>query len=172
MNSYGQFGIEAQIPINRATGTDTGTPAQVRFFFDDISANSIGKPLFRRHRSSLMKLHTRIRAIVAAPMVAACQFARARLPCPSDVRRGLDGVRLSERRRDRPRRGATTDLALVTHDPTKKKHMSVALNLRTPGLYTVSCVRSPRTATAHRGATRHRDRSVAVHQLPYILQMH
>jgi hypothetical protein len=77
MNSYGQFGIEAQIPINRATGTDTGTPAQVRFFFDDISANSIGKPLFRRHRSSLMKLHTRIRAIVAAPMVAACQFAHA-----------------------------------------------------------------------------------------------
>ncbi|MGU7773887.1 hypothetical protein ACV229_27365 [Burkholderia sp. MR1-5-21] len=46
MNRYGQFGIEAQIPVNRATGSHTGILVQAHIYFDDIFPNSIGKPLF------------------------------------------------------------------------------------------------------------------------------
>jgi hypothetical protein len=46
INRYGQFGIEAQIPINRASGSHLGVLVQAHLFFDDIAPNSIGKPLF------------------------------------------------------------------------------------------------------------------------------
>ncbi|MGU7779081.1 hypothetical protein [Burkholderia sp. PU8-34] len=46
INRYGQFGIEAQIPVNRATGSHTGILVQAHIYFDDIFPNSIGKPLF------------------------------------------------------------------------------------------------------------------------------
>jgi hypothetical protein len=42
-----QFGIEALIPGNRATGQNVGVIAQLHFFFDDIFPNSIGRPLFQ-----------------------------------------------------------------------------------------------------------------------------
>ena len=43
---YGQFGIEAQIPVNRASGTHTGVLLQAHFYFDDLFPGSLGKPLF------------------------------------------------------------------------------------------------------------------------------
>jgi hypothetical protein len=46
LNNWGQFGVEAQIPVNRATGSHTGILLQAHFFLDDIFPNSIGKPLF------------------------------------------------------------------------------------------------------------------------------
>jgi hypothetical protein len=46
INRYGQFGIEAQIPINRASGSHLGVLVQAHLFFDDIAPRSIGKPLF------------------------------------------------------------------------------------------------------------------------------
>ncbi len=46
MNRYGQFGIEAQIPVNRATGTHVGVLFDAHLYFDDMFPNSLGKPLF------------------------------------------------------------------------------------------------------------------------------
>jgi hypothetical protein len=46
LNNWGQFGVEAQIPVNRATGSHTGILLQAHFFLDDIFPNSVGKPLF------------------------------------------------------------------------------------------------------------------------------
>ncbi|WP_310631380.1 hypothetical protein [Paraburkholderia sp.] len=47
MNRYGQLGIEAQIPINRASGSHVGILVQTHIFFDDVAPHSIGKPLFQ-----------------------------------------------------------------------------------------------------------------------------
>lgn len=41
-----QFGVEALIPGNKATGQNVGVIAQLHFFFDDIFPNSLGRPLF------------------------------------------------------------------------------------------------------------------------------
>ena len=46
LNRYGQFGVEAQIPVNSRTGTHTGILVQAHIYFDDIFPNSVGKPLF------------------------------------------------------------------------------------------------------------------------------
>ena len=43
---YGQFGIEAQIPVNRATGSHVGILFDAHLYFDDIFPNSLGKPIF------------------------------------------------------------------------------------------------------------------------------
>lgn len=40
-----QFGVEALIPGNKATGTHVGVIAMFHLFFDDIFPNSLGKPL-------------------------------------------------------------------------------------------------------------------------------
>lgn len=45
-NRYGQFGVEAQIPVNRASGTHTGVLVQAHLYFDDLFPRSLGKPLF------------------------------------------------------------------------------------------------------------------------------
>lgn len=45
-NRYGQFGIEAQIPVNRASGTHTGVLLEAHLYFDDVLPRSLGKPLF------------------------------------------------------------------------------------------------------------------------------
>ncbi|HZZ14140.1 MAG TPA: hypothetical protein VFE79_25905 [Paraburkholderia sp.] len=47
INRYGQFGVEAQIPLNRASGSHVGILVQAHIFFDDVAPNSIGKPLFQ-----------------------------------------------------------------------------------------------------------------------------
>jgi hypothetical protein len=45
VGSYFQVGVEAIIPINRASGTNIGAIAQLHFYLDDIFPNSIGRPL-------------------------------------------------------------------------------------------------------------------------------
>ncbi|TDY53946.1 hypothetical protein BX592_10293 [Paraburkholderia rhizosphaerae] len=45
INRYGQFGIEAQIPINRASGSRVGL-VQAHILFDDVAPTMIGKSLF------------------------------------------------------------------------------------------------------------------------------
>ena len=46
LNRYGQFGVEAQIPVNRLTGNHVGVLFDAHLYFDDIFPNSLGKPLF------------------------------------------------------------------------------------------------------------------------------
>lgn len=45
LNSWGQLGVEAQIPVNRASGRHTGVLLQAHLYLDDIFPNSVGKPL-------------------------------------------------------------------------------------------------------------------------------
>ena len=40
-----QVGVEALIPLNKATGTNVGVIAQFHLFFDDLFPNTLGKPL-------------------------------------------------------------------------------------------------------------------------------
>ena len=47
MAQWGQVGLEALIPLNKAAGTNVGVVGLVHFFFDDLFPNSIGKPLFQ-----------------------------------------------------------------------------------------------------------------------------
>src|SRR5262249_52292026 len=41
-----QLGVEAIIPVNRASGDGVGVIGNLHFFLEDISPNSLGKPLF------------------------------------------------------------------------------------------------------------------------------
>jgi hypothetical protein len=43
---YMQIGVEAIIPINRASGHGLGGLVQLHFYLDDIFPNSFGRPLF------------------------------------------------------------------------------------------------------------------------------
>jgi hypothetical protein len=45
VNRYGQFGVEATIPLNHASGSHVGVLVQAHLFFDDIAPTTIGKPL-------------------------------------------------------------------------------------------------------------------------------
>ncbi len=47
INRYGQFGVEAQIPVNHASGSHVGILVQAHIFFDDVAPTTIGKPLFQ-----------------------------------------------------------------------------------------------------------------------------
>lgn len=47
LNRYGQFGIEAQLPINRASGSHVGVLVQAHIFLDDVAPTTIGKPFFQ-----------------------------------------------------------------------------------------------------------------------------
>jgi len=47
VNRYGQFGVEAQIPINSASGSHVGILVQAHLFFDDVAPKTLGKPLFQ-----------------------------------------------------------------------------------------------------------------------------
>ncbi len=46
VGNYVQVGIEAIIPINRASGTGVGAVAQLHIYLDDLFPTTIGKPLF------------------------------------------------------------------------------------------------------------------------------
>jgi hypothetical protein len=46
LNRWGQFGVEAEIPVNRLTGNHVGVLFDAHLFLDDIFPGSIGKPLF------------------------------------------------------------------------------------------------------------------------------
>jgi len=41
-----QFGLEAQVPMNRASGTSVGVLFQVHWFLDDLFPRSLGRPLW------------------------------------------------------------------------------------------------------------------------------
>ena len=41
-----QLGVEAIIPVNRASGDGVGVIGQLHLYLDDIFPNSLGKPLF------------------------------------------------------------------------------------------------------------------------------
>lgn len=43
---YMQLGLEAIIPMNKATGGKTGVLFQIHFFMDDLFPKSIGRPIF------------------------------------------------------------------------------------------------------------------------------
>ena len=46
VGDYFQVGVEAIIPINRATGTGIGAMVQLHLYLDDIFPTTIGRPLF------------------------------------------------------------------------------------------------------------------------------
>jgi len=46
LNRYGQFGVEAQIPVNRLSGNHVGVLLDAHLYFDDLFPGSLGKPLF------------------------------------------------------------------------------------------------------------------------------
>ncbi|HUI14392.1 MAG TPA: hypothetical protein VL048_13105 [Xanthobacteraceae bacterium] len=45
VSSYYQVGLEAQIPVNRASGTGVGVLGQLHFYLDDMFPSSFGQPL-------------------------------------------------------------------------------------------------------------------------------
>lgn len=47
MTNWGEVGVEALIPLNRATGTTVGAVGLVHFFFDDLFPHTIGRPIFQ-----------------------------------------------------------------------------------------------------------------------------
>ena len=46
MAQWGEVGLEALIPLNKAAGTTVGAVGLVHFFFDDLYPTTIGKPIF------------------------------------------------------------------------------------------------------------------------------
>jgi hypothetical protein len=46
VGDYFQVGVEAIIPVNRASGTSMGVIVQLHFYLDDMFPTTIGKPLF------------------------------------------------------------------------------------------------------------------------------
>jgi hypothetical protein len=46
LNRWGQFGVEAEIPVNHLSGNHVGVIFDAHLFLDDIFPSSIGKPLF------------------------------------------------------------------------------------------------------------------------------
>jgi len=40
-----QFGVEAIIPVTKASGKNVGIIAQLHFYLDDIFPNTIGRPI-------------------------------------------------------------------------------------------------------------------------------
>jgi hypothetical protein len=45
VGSYFQVGLEAQIPVNRASGTGVGVLGQIHLYLDDMFPNTVGQPL-------------------------------------------------------------------------------------------------------------------------------
>jgi hypothetical protein len=43
---YTQFGIEAVVPVNRASGRNVGVLMQLHFYIDDIFPDTLGTPVF------------------------------------------------------------------------------------------------------------------------------
>ena len=52
IGKYFQVGLEAIIPVNRASGTGVGVLAQLHFYLDDLFPNSLGKPIFGSRSAS------------------------------------------------------------------------------------------------------------------------
>jgi hypothetical protein len=45
-----QFGLEAVIPLNHASGHGVGVLAQLHFFLDDLFPQTLGRPLLASSR--------------------------------------------------------------------------------------------------------------------------
>jgi hypothetical protein len=45
VGNYYQVGVEAIVPVNRASGTSIGAIAQLHLYLDDIFPRGIGRPL-------------------------------------------------------------------------------------------------------------------------------
>jgi len=45
VGSYFQVGLEAQVPVNRASGTGVGVLGQLHLYLDDMFPSTIGQPL-------------------------------------------------------------------------------------------------------------------------------
>ena len=45
-----QLGVEAIVPLNRASGDGVGVVGQLHLYLDDIFPNSLGRPLFAAAR--------------------------------------------------------------------------------------------------------------------------
>ena len=43
---YTQLGIEAIVPVNRASGSNVGVLMQLHFYIDDIFPHTLGTPIF------------------------------------------------------------------------------------------------------------------------------
>ena len=56
VGSYFQIGLEAMIPINRASGSGVGIIGQLHLYLDDIFPTSLGQPLFGGTSSVQRKL--------------------------------------------------------------------------------------------------------------------
>ena len=46
VGNYFQVGVEALVPINRASGSGVGVVAQLHLYLDDMFPKTIGRPLF------------------------------------------------------------------------------------------------------------------------------
>ncbi len=47
MAGWGELGVEALVPLNRATGTTVGAVGLVHVFLDDLLPHSLGRPIFQ-----------------------------------------------------------------------------------------------------------------------------
>ncbi len=47
MADWGEVGVEALVPLNRATGTTVGAVGLVHLFLDDLLPHSLGRPVFQ-----------------------------------------------------------------------------------------------------------------------------
>lgn len=47
MTQWGEIGIEALVPLNKAAGTNVGVVGLIHFFLDDLFPTTIGKPIFQ-----------------------------------------------------------------------------------------------------------------------------
>jgi hypothetical protein len=56
VGSYFQVGIEAMIPINRASGTGVGVLGQLHLYLDDMFPTTYGQPLFGGSSTPTRKL--------------------------------------------------------------------------------------------------------------------
>ncbi len=56
IGSYFQVGLEAMIPINRASGTGVGVLGQLHVYLDDMYPTTVGQPLFGATSTSPRKL--------------------------------------------------------------------------------------------------------------------
>ncbi len=45
MAQWGEIGLEALVPLNRAAGSNVGAVGLVHFFFDDLFPATVGRPL-------------------------------------------------------------------------------------------------------------------------------
>jgi hypothetical protein len=56
VGSYFQVGLEAQVPVNRASGTGVGVLGQLHLYLDDMFPSTVGQPLLGGTNTAPRKL--------------------------------------------------------------------------------------------------------------------